>query len=44
MRKRWTGELPPLTIAELISAIQLNDLPQPVIEKLRELPAFAPYL
>jgi putative phosphoesterase len=44
MRRRWTGELPPLTMAELIDAIPQSNLPKPILDKLRESPVFADYL
>lgn len=44
LRKRWTGELPPLTLNELMTAVKSDHLPQAVTEKLRESPTFALYL
>lgn len=44
MRKRWTGELPPLTLDELMTAVKSDQLPQIIIKKLSESPAFSSYL
>jgi len=44
LMKRWKGELPPLTLDELMSAVNTDHLPQVVIEKLRESPIFSPYM
>ncbi len=44
LRKRWTGELQPLTLDELMTAVKSDHLPQVVIEKLRESSTFSQYL